>query len=258
LQRTDDALNVQWQIPLNFSPLQAFHAADGGILLLGYSYGLTTGRSLVLEKRDAQGNPQWTRKLPVDLDIRFVKLLTNPRGDQYWLSVPGNDYTKEVETFDLNGNLLGQTNLGKLFYIWSLHVSGDNGLVVTNYGLQSDKFFGSVTKYNARLVQEWHKDTGNKGYSFMIPVGDGYLFITNGQAVEKRNNKGKLLWSRPIQKGAMDEYDFVATADGGALLFATYYRKAYSGTGTVRRPLGAPRDYAVLVLKLDAEGAYCP
>jgi hypothetical protein len=268
LRRTDDAFNTQWQLQLNFYPNQAVHAADGGLLLLGYSNAPTAERGPVVEKRDAQGNPQWTRKPIAGAGGRFAKFLTNARGDQFWISVPESDGTNAVETFDLNGNLLGQVNLGRFLYNWSIHVSGDNGLVVTNYGWTYDgsvgTHFGSLTKYNARLEQEWRKDTGDKGYVFMAPVSDGYLFITNGRAAEKWDAGGRLLWNKPIEKGVLGVYDFVATADGGSLLLAEAYTKTYYGNETA----GAPsyissrnfnrNDFTTLILKLDAEGAYCP
>lgn len=268
LRRTDDDFNTQRQIPLGFRAIQAVHAADGGLLLLGYPNSTTTISGLAVEKRDGQGNPQWTRKLPAGTGDRFAEILTNARGDQYWLFVRSSDDTNAVETFDLNGNLLGQTNLARLFYNWSLHISGDDGLVVSNYGWtydgSVDKHFGSLTKYNARLEQEWQEDTGDKGYAFMVPVGDGYLFITDGQAAEKWNAGGKLLWSKPIQKGVLKVYDFVATADGGSLLLAEAYTKTYYGNETAGAPAYiTPRsfsrhDYTTLILKLDAEGTYCP
>lgn len=221
-----------------------------------------------MEKRDAQGNPQWTRKPIAGAESRFAKLLTNTRGDQFWLSVRSSEGINAVETFDLNGNLLGQADLGRLFYNSSIHVSGDNGLVVSNYGWTYDgsvgTHFGSLTKYNANLEQEWQQDTGDKGYAFMAPVSDGYLFITDGQAAEKWNAGGKLLWNKPIQKGVLKVYDFVATADGGSLLLAEAYTKTYYGNETAGAPAYISsrnfnrNDYTTLILKLDAEGTYCP
>jgi len=215
--------------------------ADGGYILLGYTYSFGAGKSDVwLIKTDATGNLQWEKTFGGCEGDEGASVQQTRDGGYILIGTTENTGWKDIWLIktDAEGKLLWERTFGGIS--WdngsSVQQTRDGGYILLGYtysfGAGSSDFWLIKTDGEGNLL--WERTFGERGwdegYSVQQTSDGGYILLgyTNSFGVSvrwrdiwliKTDGEGNVLWERTFDKRG-DEVSFSVqqTRDGGYVL----------------------------------------